>query len=193
MTYVRSTDFVIAGSSRRSYKLNEELDKIAAAFGGIDGAYDDEIAAILAALALKAPLASPALTGTPTTPTPALASNDTTIASTAWVQSLVGSLSVGLPSQSGNSGKYLTTNGTSASWQTVAGASWASLSGKPTTLEGFGITNAQHALEIADAAGPRTTAPRRIQFNGCTVRASQDRVIVEPALPHHLLLAQGII
>lgn len=39
-----------------------------------------------AALALKAPLASPALTGNPTAPTPAAADNDTSIATTAYVQ-----------------------------------------------------------------------------------------------------------
>lgn len=43
------------------------------------------------AIALKAPLASPALTGTPTAPTPAAADNDTSIATTAYVQTELGS------------------------------------------------------------------------------------------------------
>lgn len=42
--------------------------------------------ALFDALALKAALASPALTGTPTAPTPAAADNDTSIATTAFVQ-----------------------------------------------------------------------------------------------------------
>lgn len=42
------------------------------------------------ALDLKAPLASPALTGTPTAPTPAAADNDTSIATTAFVQTELG-------------------------------------------------------------------------------------------------------
>jgi hypothetical protein len=42
-------------------------------------------------LSLKAPLASPALTGTPTAPTPASTDNSTQIATTAFVQGLVGS------------------------------------------------------------------------------------------------------
>lgn len=41
----------------------------------------------VANVALKAPLASPALTGNPTSPTPAAADNDTSIATTAFVQS----------------------------------------------------------------------------------------------------------
>jgi hypothetical protein len=42
-----------------------------------------------AALALKAPLASPAFTGNPTAPTPALADNDTSLATTAFVKSAI--------------------------------------------------------------------------------------------------------
>lgn len=43
------------------------------------------------ALAAKAPLASPALTGTPTAPTPGASVNNTQIATTAFVQSLINS------------------------------------------------------------------------------------------------------
>jgi hypothetical protein len=48
-----------------------------------------------------------------------------------------------LPTQTGNSGKYLTTNGTTTSWATVAGGGgdWSSITGKPTTLAGYGITD----------------------------------------------------
>ena len=45
-----------------------------------------------AALNLKAPLASPALTGNPTAPTPSLLDNDTSIATTAFLRNLFGSL-----------------------------------------------------------------------------------------------------
>ena len=61
-----------------------------------------------------APLASPALTGTPTAPTAAANTNTTQLATTAFVTSALASS--GLPSQSGNSGKFLTTNGTTTSW-----------------------------------------------------------------------------
>ena len=46
-------------------------------------------ASITAALALKAPLASPTLTGTPTAPTPATADNTSRIATTAMVQAAI--------------------------------------------------------------------------------------------------------
>lgn len=44
---------------------------------------------IATAMGLKAPLASPALTGNPTTPTPAPGDNDTSIANTAFVQAAI--------------------------------------------------------------------------------------------------------
>lgn len=52
---------------------------------------DSDFAATMAdALALKAPLESPILTGNPTAPTPSPGDNDTSIATTAFVQALVG-------------------------------------------------------------------------------------------------------
>ena len=57
-----------------------------------------------------------------TAPTPPVNSNNTNIATTEWVNTkITSSLSNidALPSQSGNSGKYLTTDGSSASWATV--------------------------------------------------------------------------
>ena len=52
---------------------------------------------VTAALALKAPLASPALTGTPTAPTPPAGTNSTRIATTAFVQSLISALQSNMP------------------------------------------------------------------------------------------------
>jgi len=64
-----------------------------------------------------AKLASPAFTGTPTAPTAASGSNDTTVATTGFVQQVA--LNNQLPLQAGNTGKYLTTDGSNASWGTV--------------------------------------------------------------------------
>lgn len=50
--------------------------------------------AVNAAVAAKAPLASPALTGTPTAPTAALGTNSTQVATTAFVQSAVSNMIV---------------------------------------------------------------------------------------------------
>ena len=66
----------------------------------------------------KAPLASPALTGTPTAPTAAVGTNTTQLATTAFAAAL--GMSAALPAQLGNSGKYVTTDGTTASWVAVS-------------------------------------------------------------------------
>jgi len=52
----------------------------------------DNVDGLSAALALKAPLASPAFTGNPTAPTPAVADNDTSIATTAFVKAALAAL-----------------------------------------------------------------------------------------------------
>ncbi|NIJ18475.1 hypothetical protein FHS95_000144 [Sphingomonas naasensis] len=55
-----------------------------------------DISGLAAALALKAPLASPALTGTPTAPTAAPGTNSTQLATTAFVAALVSLATTGL-------------------------------------------------------------------------------------------------
>ena len=56
----------------------------------VTGAVANERTRAMAAEALLAPINSPALTGTPTTPTPPGNSSDGTIPNTAWVKSLLG-------------------------------------------------------------------------------------------------------
>jgi|GEM_PF-2010277 len=64
----------------------DTLQELAAALGN-----DANFAAtVAAALALKAPLASPALTGNPTAPTPAQFDNDTSLATSEFVQRALG-------------------------------------------------------------------------------------------------------
>lgn len=62
----------------------------------------------------KAPLASPALTGVPLSPTAAVGTNTTQIATTAFV--IAESFAGVLPTQTGNADKLVTTNGTTGSW-----------------------------------------------------------------------------
>ena len=91
--------------------------RTALGLGSVDNTTDANkpvSSAASAALALKAPLASPTFTGTPAAPTATAATNTTQLATTAFVQTAVASS--GLPSQSGKSGLFLTTNGTTASW-----------------------------------------------------------------------------
>lgn len=65
----------------------------------------------------KAGLASPAFTGTPTAPTATTGTNTTQVATTAFVQQT--SFNNSLPLQTGNAGKYVTTDGTNASWEAI--------------------------------------------------------------------------
>ena len=59
------------------------------------GELDGDVTSMETEMAEKAPLASPALTGTPTAPTPATADNSTKIATTAFVQAVVADLGGG--------------------------------------------------------------------------------------------------
>lgn len=75
----------------------------------------------------KAGLASPAFTGSPTAPTQASGTNNTTIATTAFVQQVA--FNSALPSQTGNAGKYITTDGTNASWAAIDLSNYVTLTG----------------------------------------------------------------
>lgn len=74
----------------------------------------NEAAIRLAADNLLAPLASPELTGTPTSPTAATGTSTNQIATCAFVTATA--FNAALPSQAGNAGKFVTTDGTNASW-----------------------------------------------------------------------------
>ena len=99
-------------------------------------------------LATKAPLASPALTGTPTAPTATAGTNNTQIATTGFVNTAtsnkieLGDLSVTQNSASG-SGALSYNNSTGVfSYTPPASVNFANLTGKPTTVAGYGITDA---------------------------------------------------
>lgn len=73
-----------------------------------------------ASTAFAMTMQSPAFTGTPTAPTAAPGTSTTQLATTAFVATAA--FSSALPAQAGNSGKAITTNGTSASWTTFGTA-----------------------------------------------------------------------
>lgn len=75
-------------------------------------AYAD--AAVAALAATKADIASPTFTGTPSAPTAAAGTSTTQLATTAFVAATA--FSPVLPGQTGNSGKFVTTDGVNASW-----------------------------------------------------------------------------
>lgn len=66
-----------------------------------------------------APIASPTFTGVPAAPTATLGTSTTQIATTAFVAA-ASLAAAGVPDQSGNGGKFLTTDGSSASWGSPA-------------------------------------------------------------------------
>jgi len=87
-----------------------------------DSAVSASAVTLNASIALKADIASPTLTGTPLAPTAAAGTNNTQIATTAFATQLA--FVAALPAQAGNGGKFVTTDGSTASWASVpAGAS----------------------------------------------------------------------
>jgi len=195
--YSRTYD-VLPGSTNFSTPVEDQFQRIEEAFDALDVDLTADIDDILAQLALKAPLASPALTGTPTAPTPSVSDDSTKIATTAFVQDVLGAGGALLPPQASHAGEALFTDGTSAYWGPVEAAgsvAWDDITGKPTTLDGYGITNGQHAIEWLQDGRRVTTAPVRIDFENATVRrVGQDtvRIRVEDTIPHNLLILAGV-
>jgi hypothetical protein len=98
-----------------------------------------------ALLAERAPLASPALIGTPTAPTAAPANNTTQIATTAFVQAALSGAGMGDMSKS----VYDTTNnGKVDVAETAEAVPWTGVTGKPSTF-----TPATHAHATSDITG----------------------------------------
>lgn len=97
-------------------------------------------------LADYAPLASPALTGTPTAPTATAGTNTTQIATTAFVNATAFTSS--LPGQTGNARKFVTTDGTNATWSHIFGT--PSLVSTPTNAVagGFYVLTASTTITL---------------------------------------------
>jgi hypothetical protein len=95
-----------------------------------------------------APIASPTFTGTPTAPTASVGTNTTQVATTAFVTNAI--TTSGLPSQSGNSGKYLTTNGSAASWASSPGVPYSGATGA-VNLGSYTLT--VHDIQIGRGGG----------------------------------------
>lgn len=119
----------------------------------------------------KAGLASPAFTGTPTAPTASTGTNTTQVATTAFVQQT--SFNNALPFQTGNAGKYVTTDGTNASWATIpaqvypaaglavsTGTAWGTSVAPGTT----GQVLTSDGTNWVSAASPSTTYATLLKF-----------------------------
>jgi hypothetical protein len=104
-----------------------------------------DVAGLDTALAAKAPLASPALTGTPTAPTAAQGTNSTQLATTAFVAAAVSALINGSPGALDTLNELATALGNDANFSaTITNA----LSGK--------LARASNLSDLADAAAART-------------------------------------
>lgn len=140
-------------------------------------------------------------------PTMAPGTNTTDAASTAFV--LAQAFSAALPSQSGNAGRYIKSDGTNASWQPAV----ASLNGESgaltkTTLAAYGITNWSADVDFAAGVNLRLAllsgvyristaidAPVGVQSSGVLVMRSGDTCsqILVDQLTGMMFVRSGVI
>jgi hypothetical protein len=103
------------GETSAQGDINDFLSAVDTAFATAQTAVESNDTDI----ALRATIASPTFTGTPAAPTAAAGTSSTQIATTAFAAALA--FSSALPAQTGSQGKFVTTNGTSASWKSMNG------------------------------------------------------------------------
>lgn len=106
----------------------------------------------LATTAFAMNMLSPVFSGTPTSPTASAGTSTNQIATCSFV--VAQAFNSALPAQAGNSGKYVTTDGISASWATVL-PTQSGNAGKFMTTDG---ANATWALPSATTGGTGLTA-----------------------------------
>lgn len=127
----------------------------------------------IAAEALKAPLASPTFTGTVTLP--ATGAGATEAVRKDYADGLA--FATALPAQTGNAGKFVTTDGTTASWAdavTLTGTQTLTnktLSGATNDVEARSIKSATTTVSVSGAAAP--TAGQVLKATGPTAAAWQ--------------------
>lgn len=144
-------------------------------------AYAD--AAVAALAATKADIASPTFTGTPTAPTASAGTSTTQLATTAFVAATA--FSSVLPGQTGNSGKFVKTNGSAASWE-YAGVASVTTATTATTL-----TSTPTLLKITPASyGVAVTLP---DATTCSVGGPLHIIDNKGAYPVRVLNSAGTL
>lgn len=133
--------------------------------------------AIQTQLNAKAPLASPALTGTPTAPTAAAGTNTTQVATTAFV--LTQAMNANLPNQSGKSATpFLKTNGTTADWSAV-------------TASDVGLGNVDNTSDATKNAASVTLTNKTIEAGTFTNGYTEESVSANTGTAYTIDLANG--
>lgn len=192
--YTRTTNFTAkdslpTGNANKVVKGSEiqtELDNIATAIG------------TKADSASYAPLASPALTGTPTAPTATTGTSTTQIATTAFVQATA--MSAALPNQTGNSGKIITTDGTNASWGTysVTNGAFTQATNKllGRTTASTGAIEEISVVGATFAANTLTITPSAVKLLSTVTASNSATVDIETTLDStydaYLIVCSGI-
>ena len=120
MSYYTPTGNPMVLSRGLSPLIDNEFNLIAAAINNFAADVTTYEGTTAGQLALLATLASPAFTGVPTAPTASVGTSSGQIATTAFVTAVA--MSAVLPAQASNAGKYITTDGTNASWASLPAA-----------------------------------------------------------------------
>ncbi len=96
-----------------------------------------------------------------TVPTLAAGSSGNSAASVDYANALA--FTSALPAQAGNAGKFVKTNGTTANWSSIT---FAELASKPTTISGYGITDAVATSGDQAIAGNKSFSGNLLAIGG---------------------------
>jgi hypothetical protein len=149
---VRKSQFDAGLASKAAASHGHAISEVSGLQVALDGKADDghghgiaDVTGLQTALNAKAPLASPALTGTPTAPTAAAGASTTQIATTAFVQAAITGLGTGDMAKatydSDNDGKV-------DAAEAADSVPWAGITGRPSTF-----APATHSHSIAQVTG----------------------------------------
>jgi hypothetical protein len=152
---VRKAQFDTGLAAKAAVSHGHAISEVSGLQGALDGksaiGHGHEIAdvsGLQASLNAKAPLASPALTGTPTAPTAAAGTSSTQIATTAFVQTAITDFGAGDMARA----TYDTDNdGKVDAAEAADSAPWAGITGKPSSF-----TPATHSHPLSQVTGLQT-------------------------------------
>lgn len=166
----------VKGDSESSYRVgNVNITKDNIGLGNVDNTSDLNkpiSKAAQTALDLKAPLASPSLTGTPTAPTATTGDNSTKLATTEFVQNTVSAVSGGVASFNGRSGVVLPQSGDYTA--TMVGAQ-PTITGAATTITDSNLSGSMALISNTDGkvAESNVTSTELLYLSGIQSNVQQ--------------------